>query len=330
MAMPPAEVIWNLPEKELKELLDSQTLISKPRKIKFYAPTFIAYKSHSFNNLLGEPFPTISVTGNSCALNCNHCQGKVLQTMYPATTPERLYTLCRRLKQKGARECLISGGCIHDGSVPLERFLPTIAKIKRELGLTVLVHTGVINAKTSMQLKAAEVDIALIDIIGSDETIRQIYNLNLTTVDFENSLGALQDAGLAFVPHVTVGLHNGKLKGEFHALNTIAKYKPSAVVIIAFMPIHGTTMAKVTPSNPIDIARTAAVAGILMPKTPLALGCMRPKGTHRQQTDLLALKAGVSAIAHPTESVIEYAQNSGYQSSFLQTCCAQIYKDKLQ
>jgi uncharacterized radical SAM superfamily protein len=35
---------------------------------------------------------------------------------------------------------------------------------------------------------------------------------------------------------------------------------------------------------------------------------MRPKGKHRAETDTLAIKAGVDAIAFPAEEAIEYAE----------------------
>ena len=320
------QTIWNLPNEELLNLLDSQVFIREPRRINFYAPGFMPYHTSNYH-ATSDNFPTISITGNACALNCKHCEGKVLQTMHPATTPQKLLALCTKIRQNGALGCLISGGCLPNGSVPIEPFISTIAKIKRDLGLTVLVHTGIIDFATAKQLKTAAVDAALIDVIGADETIHQTFNLNITTKNYHDSLKALQDAKLDFVPHVIVGLHNGELKGEFAALQMISQYTPSAVVIIAFMPIHKTAMAKITPSTPIDIARTAATARIMFPRTPLVLGCMRPKGKHRQETDTFALKTGIDAIAYPTETAIQQAQNSGYNASFSPFCCAQIYKD---
>jgi uncharacterized radical SAM superfamily protein len=52
---------------------------------------------------------------------------------------------------------------------------------------------------------------------------------------------------------------------------------------------------------------------------------MRPKGKHRAETDILALKAGADAVAFPSEEVIEYAKNQGYKFSFSSYCCAQVY-----
>jgi lipoyl synthase len=329
MAKLSAEAVWNASQQELLQLLNSESLVSRPKKIRFYAPSFTYYKTASFCSSPRD-FPTVSVTGSGCALNCKHCGGKVLENMHPANTPEKLFELCTKLKRDGALGVLVSGGCLPDGSVPLEKFTSALAKVKRDLGLTVFVHTGIVNGETALKLKAAGVDTALIDVIGSDGTIREIYNLNTTAKHYEESLKALNAAGIPFVPHVIVGLHHGELKGELAALNMIKPYKPAAVVIISFMPIHGTAMAKTKPPTPQDIARTAATARIMFPQTPLVLGCMRPKGKHRVETDMLALKAGVDGIAFPSQEAITFAQNGGFEVGFSSFCCAQICKDLAQ
>jgi len=320
------QTVWCMDEEELINLLDAGTFVSKSTKIHFYAPSFMYYKT-SYYCSSPKDFPTISITGKSCALKCKHCGGKVLETMYPAVKPEELFELCRRLKRNGALGCLISGGCLPDGSVPVGRFVGTIEKVKRELGLTVFVHTGIIDFDIAGKLGNAKVDVALIDIVGSDETIKEIYNLKVTVEDYENSLKALYEAGIVFVPHVIVGLHHGKLKGELQALEIISRYKPSALVIIAFMPIHGTEMEKVDPPEPFEIAKTVLTAKLMFPQTPLVLGCMRPKGKHRIKTDILAIKGGVNAVAFPTEEAIKFAENQGYKIVFSSLCCSQIYTD---
>jgi uncharacterized radical SAM superfamily protein len=329
MAQLSPETVWNTNEKELLSLLAAGTLVTKPKKANFYAPSFMYYKT-SYYCSSPTHFPTISVTGKGCALNCKHCGGKVLETMHPAKTPEKLLELGSKLKQNGALGCLVSGGCLPNGSVPLKQFIPVLEKIKRELGLTVIVHTGIVDSATAEALANAGVDAALIDIIGSNETIKEIYNLNVTVEDYENSLKAFHKVRLNFVPHVIVGLHNGKLRGELHALKMIARYKPSALVVIAFMPIHGTAMAEVKPPQPTDIAKVTATARLMFPETPLVLGCMRPKGKHRAETDILALKAGANAIAFPSEEAIKYAENQGYEVSFSSYCCSQIYMDSAE
>lgn len=318
------ETIWKMPGKEVVSLIKRGYFPNRSGKIRFYAPSFMYYKTGYFRSSPAA-FPSISITGRFCALKCKHCGGKVLNTMMPAVTPNQLVNLCTQLKQKGAVGCLISGGCLPDGSVPLGKFIDAIAKVKRDLGLTVVVHTGVIRLSTAKRLKEAGVDAALIDIIGSDETIKEIYQLNVEVQDFDRSLKALHESGIPFVPHVLVGLHYGRLKGEFEALRMISKYEPSAVIVIAFMPIHRTPMENVSPPVSADIAKVLAIARLMMPDTPLVLGCMRPKG--KGEIDVLAVEAGVSAIAFPAEEAIKQAEFMGLEISFSSLCCSQIYED---
>jgi uncharacterized radical SAM superfamily protein len=320
-----AETIWRMPKKELVSLIENGAFPNRAGKIRFYAPSFVYYKNKYFRSP-HDAFPSISITGSSCALKCKHCNGKVLGTMVPALTPEGLFDLCKKLKKNGAVGCLISGGCLPDGSVPLGNFVDAIAQIKRELGLTVVVHTGVIDFSTAKRLKEAGVDAALIDIIGSDKTIREVYRLDVSVADYERSLRAFHETGIPFVPHVLVGLHYGELKGELEALKMIAKYSPSAVITIAFMPIRGTPMENVSPPKPEDIARILVAAKLLMPTTLIVLGCMRPKGEHRTRADVLAVRAGVSAIAFPVEEAVQLAESLNLKISFSSLCCSQIFE----
>jgi uncharacterized radical SAM superfamily protein len=323
------ESLFQNDENALREALGLARTISWQnfgKKIRFYAPSFMYYKTDRF---CSEPtaFPSISVTGSSCALKCKHCGGKVLNTMIPALTPQRLEELCTEIKAKGGVGCLISGGCLPDGSVPLGKFVDAIADVKKKLDLTVVVHTGVISRSLANRLAEAGVDAALIDVIGSDQTIQEIYQLNVSVADYDRSLRALHESRIPLVPHVLVGLHYGKLKGESEALRMIAKYSPSAVIVIALMPIHGTLMENSTPPTPKDIARVLVAARMTLPKTPLVLGCMRPKGKHKAETDALAVKAGANAIAFPAEEAIRLAESMHLETSFSSLCCSQIFED---
>ncbi len=326
MAKPSAETIWKIGKKELCNSLNKGAFMPHHRKVTFYAPSFIHYRTlaHDFTR---DGFPTFSVTGKACNLNCAHCGGKLLNTMTPTDTPERLFQAARTLKTKGGVGCLVSGGCLPNGTVPLNKFVHTLAKMKSELDLKVNVHTGIIDESTAIALKDCGIDAALIDIVGDNKTIENVCHLKLSVRDYENSLHALHNAGLNFVPHVIVGLQNGKLLGELQALKMIAKVKPSALVIIAFIPIRGTPMENLEPPRPIDIARIVVTARLMFPKVPLALGCMRPKGKHREETDCLSLEAGVDAIAFPSEKAILYAEEHGYQTQFRPYCCSQIFDE---
>ena len=321
-----AKKVWQMPNNELISIIKNGDFPNSIKKIRFYAPSFVYYKTKYFCSS-PKAFPSISITGSSCSLKCKHCFGKVLQTMTPVQTPEDLFNLCKKIKKKGAVGCLISGGCLPDGSVPIDEFIDVIAEIKRTLDFTIITHTGIIDFSTAKRLQEAKVDAALIDIIGSNETIQEIYNLNVNVEDYDQSLKALHESGIPFVPHVLVGLHQGRLEGEFEALKLIEKYSPSAVIVIAFMPIRNTPMENVNPPKPEDIIRTLASARLLMPDIPLVLGCMRPKAEHRVETDILAVRVGANAIAFPSEEAIKLAKSMSLEISYSSLCCSQIFTD---
>jgi len=296
------------------------------RRILFYAPGFVNYRNRYFQSSF-TIFPSISITGTFCALNCDHCGSKILRTMIPAQTPEKLIEVCSDAKKKGAVGCLISGGCLPNGSVPIGRFIDAIAEIKRNLELTIVTHTGLIGFETAKKLKEAEVDAVSVDIIGTDETIRDVYHLKATTKDYEKTLKALSAVDIPFTPHVLVGAHYGDLKGELAALDMIARYRPSAVILIAFFPIRGTVMEAVKPPSPEAIVEVLVQARLMMPNVPIALGCARPRGRHRVKTDILAVEAGVNAVAFPSIEAVRKAEMLNLETSFSSLCCSQIYED---
>ncbi len=296
------------------------------RSIAFYAPSFTPY-NNKYYQAPSTCFPSISITGTACALQCKHCNGRVLGTMISATTPQELYDVCCDIKKQGGTGCLISGGCSPDGSVPLHRYFKTLHRIKQELELTILVHTGILDTPTATQLSETGIDAALIDIIGAQQTIEEIYNLDVTIENYRDSLKALNSAKLPFIPHVIVGLHYGQLLGELDAIRMIAEYQPSGIVVIALIPLPRTPLEKVHPPLAKDIGWIIANARLMLPKTPIALGCMRPKGTHRVETDVLAIQAGVNAIAYPSPEAIEQAKIYNLDIHFSPQCCSQIYED---
>ncbi|MCW3975166.1 MAG: radical SAM protein [Candidatus Bathyarchaeota archaeon] len=296
------------------------------KKIRFYNPSFVDYKTSKVNS---HPFsfPSISITGRNCTLNCKHCNGKILNTMIPAKTPKDLINVCKDLKLKGSLGCLISGGSLSDGSLPLEDFTDAIVKIKKEIGLKLVVHTGLSNNSIVEKLKAAGIDAALIDIIGSNETIKEVCKLEKTVDDYDRSMKILSENQVTFVPHLIVGLHYGKLRGEFESVRIISKYNPASIVVIAFMPIKGTEMERIKPPAPEDIAKIIAFARIKNPKVPIVLGCVRPLGEHRKKTDELAIKAGVNGMAYPSEEAVDLVESMGLEINFSFICCSQIYEE---
>ena len=296
------------------------------RVLHCYVPGMVHYNTPYFKST-PQCFPSISVTGTECHLNCKHCQGKLLERMTPATTPQALYEACVEIKKMGAEGCLISGGSLKDGSVPLLDFAPEIKRAKQELDLKVVVHTGIVYPQVAEALADTGIDAAMFDIIGAQETAREVYHLECDISAFDESISLLEERNIPVVPHIIVGLHYGQLKGEKQALAMLARHRSAAVVIVAFMPLEGTPMQGTEPSAPEDIARVTLATRLLMPETPLLLGCARPAGIHKIETDIWAIKAGVDGIAFPSEDACEFAEDLGLDIRFHQQCCSLLWQE---
>lgn len=318
---------FNVPEDDLGRFFEKAFRTSREHfsnKMAFYAPGLVHYETDFHEATDPYRFPSISVTGKGCALNCEHCNAHLLETMIPATSPDALWNVFNDIKEKGGTGCLISGGATPKGDTPLMEFIPTIKKAKNELDLDIVVHTGVVYPETAQALGEAGIDGAMLDIIGSDETLRQIYHMDKSVDIFDESMSHLEDHGVPYMPHIIAGLHYGELVGEADAIKMIAKHDPNSVVVVAFMPLDHTPMQNTKPASPMDIARVIIATRLAIPEKPLILGCARPLGDHRRLTDRLAIDAGVNGIAYPSDEGYEYAEEKGFKLSFADQCCSLI------
>lgn len=294
------------------------------REIYFYAPGLKRYETSEFSQRNPQGFVPISVTGGECALQCEHCKGKLLQWMRPAVGKGTLFQLCRRLAESGTEGVLISGGSDARGMVPLLRYADELKRVKEELGLTVLVHTGLVDEALARALEAAGIDGAMLDVIGADETIRDVYHLDAVVADYEQSLALLARYGVPTVPHIVLGLHHGRFLGEEAALRLVAGYPISALVLVVITPMDGTPMEGVSPPGAGDLGRFFERARLLLPDTPVVLGCARPLGETKKAIDRLAVDAGLNGIAYPAEGTVSYAKSKGLTPRFRETCCSLI------
>jgi uncharacterized radical SAM superfamily protein len=295
--------------------------VNMQNKIVFYAPGLKRYETSEFKQLTPENFLPISVTGTYCALDCDHCKRQLLRFMRPATTPGKLLETCREAVKRGTRGVLISGGCDLRGSVPLEDFFPALSYIKNRLGLKVFVHTGLVGDAQARGLKKASVDAVLIDIIGSDETVREVYHLEAGVAHYQAALRFLTQHEVSIMPHIVLGLHYGKLRGEETALDLVSQYRLKALVIVILTPLLGTPMEAVRPPSCKEVGDFFKKARGRLPATPIILGCARPMGEYKQEVDRLAIDAGLDGIAFPSEGAVSYARERGLEVVFMESCC---------
>jgi len=294
-----------------------------------YSPTAYPYQIKDHKQARPDNFVSLSVTGTACSLNCEHCDGQLLKGMEPTLTPESLFERCQEIKNQGGEGVLISGGSDSEGHVPLERFGKAIGRVKNELDMKVVVHTGLVTPETAHQLAAAGIDAAMLDVIGDDDVSSKVYHISDGTQKMRRSLDILEEQKIPTVPHILIGLNYGQLKGEIEALQMISEGFPSAVVIIALSPVRKTPMENVIPPSPESIGRVMTAARLGFRDIPLLLGCARPMGQHKIDTDKYAIRSGANGIALISQEGVDFAKAQTLNPIFEDVCCSLAFQSLL-
>lgn len=293
-----------------------------PDQMEFYAPGLKRWQSSEWVPTNRNRFLPVSVTGSACALQCDHCQAKVLEGMISVRLGENLYDLACQLKERGSEGLLVSGGSTRGGGVPLLSHLRHVPRIRAELGMKVIVHSGVVAPPLAQALAEAEVDGVMLDIIGADATIRDVYHLDLTAADFERSLELLSSQGLRIIPHIVIGLHYGQFLGEHHALEMVSRFPVSTLILVVLVPLIGTPMAHIPPPPVDEVTSFFEEVRMAMPTTRVNLGCARPMGDTKVELDRAAIDLGLNGIAYPADGMIDYAQSKGLDPQLYEWCCS--------
>jgi len=284
------------------------------KEITFYLPGMITY-----NGKKGK-YPAISLTGDICELQCKHCNGRLLKSMISAVTPEELIIKCENIKNEGNIGVLISGGCDKSGKIPWKHYISAIKTIKERYKLFISIHCGIIDFETALELKKAGIDQALIDVIGNNDTLKSVYNLDCGIDKIEDSVKALKKAEIPVIPHILIGLDYGNIIGEYNAIDIISRNKPDSIVFISLMNLTETTMKKVKLPDPDTIAEIMAYTRIKNPDIVMSLGCARERGNYK--IELAAIDCGINRIAIPSENAIKKATESGLKIIWADTCCS--------
>jgi uncharacterized radical SAM superfamily protein len=253
----------------------------------------------------------VSVTGKACALNCAHCGGHYLRHMIPidqAAADPRL---------PAATSLLVSGGCDADGRVPVRPHFGALAALRGTRRLN--WHVGLIGPE-DLDLTMPPTDAVSFDFVGDDTTIREVYGLQRTVEDYLGCFRMLRTR-VTVVPHVTMGLAGGEIRGERRAISELRALGVDAVVFLVFVPTPGTCYAARAAPAPGEVAELIAEARLMLPSATITLGCMRPGGAHRAHLDVLAVRAGVSGIVNPAPAARNAARAMGLALVEKDECC---------
>ncbi|MDH5182689.1 MAG: radical SAM protein [Gammaproteobacteria bacterium] len=305
----------------LQRLSTQSSQCVKP--IRFYTPSFKKFHTEELCSSAINKWPAVSITGPECKLQCDHCKANILKPMIPATDPEMLMQVVENIIADGAEGMLLTGGSNHRNEVEYTPFLPVITKIKQQYPeFRIALHTALVDQQQARELESAGVDVAMLDIIGAQDTITQVYHLKRRVEDFEQSLAALSQTSMRVVPHIVIGLHYGHLLGEWQALEMIARYPVDALVLVVVMPQHtDPTRMFVTPQAE-TVGQFFLDARKVLKDTEILLGCARPPGVSKQLIDAYAIMAGLNGMAHPSEGAISLASSLGRSHRVYSSCCS--------
>ena len=293
------------------------------RPITFSTPTFKEYDTGDLKGCGKNSFPAFSITGSACALNCDHCQTRILEPMIPALHPEDLDRRVRDLiVLQNLQGFLLSGGSNRHNEIRYERFYPVLEKLKHDFPkLRIAIHTALTDEPAARRMEAAGIDTAMMDVIGADETIREVYHLDRPVADFEATLAALCATSMQVSPHIVIGLHYGRILGEQAALDMVARHRTHALVLVVIMPFYAKPGTFVEPDVH-DVGRIFLSARETLADRDVLLGCARPGGMHKRVTDAYAVMAGLDGIAFPAEGAAQVARAIGRSFEQQHSCCS--------
>ncbi|AOU98884.1 radical SAM protein [Acidihalobacter yilgarnensis] len=298
--------------------------------INFYTPTFKVFQTSELKDCGKSAWPAISITGGDCKLQCDHCKAKILEPMLPARTPEDLWRVVNEIIEDGAQGMLLTGGSNHQNQVEYDRYYGTIRRIKDEFpDFKIAMHTALVDADIALSMEQAGIDAAMMDVIGSQDTITQVYHLRRSVDDFEQTLEHLVATNMKVVPHIVIGLHYGRLLGEWNALDMINRHLPDAVVLVVVMPFYAPESRPFVTPDAHAVGRFFMDARQALPETPLLLGCARPPGMTKLQIDTYAVMAGLNGIAHPSDGTVELAARLDRQVKVTPACCSIAVGDEV-
>lgn len=312
------------------DLLARMARMPQQTGIHFYTPSFKSYATEELTSCGKHRWPAVSVTGPDCKLACDHCKAKILEPMIPARTPDALWRVVNEQVELGARGMLLTGGSNHRNEIEYEPFYPVVRRIKDAFPeFRVALHTALVDANAAKAMEAAGVDVAMMDVIGSQDTITQVYHLKRTVDDFERSLETLVATRMKVVPHIVIGLHYGELLGEWHALDIVRRQQPDALVLVGVMPQYASAQRPFRVPDPHRVGQFFLDARAALPDLPLLLGCARPAGLSKSLIDSYAVFAGLNGIAHPAEGMVELAARLGRVVRVTPACCSIAVGDEV-
>ncbi len=266
----------------------------------------------------GEKFPSISITGDKCWLNCDYCRGRFLRGMDHVYTPKQLYDLAKYYAHRGVVGLMISGGFTPEGYLPVKPYLGVLKSIKRDFNLVLNIHPGLIDHELIVELRDAGIDIVDYEFIVDDIVIKKIKHLaKKSWIDYVKTYEDLLWNGPPYIaPHILIGARYGVIGYEYRAIDLLREYDPYITVFLVLIPDKNTPMRNVKPPSIHEIVGVVEYARRSL-RGEISMGCMRPPLMKNLLDDELLRRGLVDRIVNPHPRLIEK-----YGLRRIPTCCS--------
>jgi uncharacterized radical SAM superfamily protein len=239
--------------------------------------------------------------------------------MVDVSKPGSLYNFGIDLWNRKGKGILISGGCDPYGAVDYpDHTFPEIKKLKKNTGLLINLHCGLVDDETAIKISESGVDKVSFDLVYDDETINEVLGLKKTKQDYLETISRLRSNGVTVVPHILTGLNKGRISWEFEAVKILSSMDVDEVVMIILIPTKETKFENIQGPDLEDIMELAVNMRSLL-GCRIILGCMRPKGMTELERKVLEI--GFDGIVIPGRSTVKWIMEQGWEIKSNDLCC---------
>lgn len=260
-----------------------------------------------------KPIRTIplSITGEWCALQCDHCKAHFLKNM------TNIDNLSKRLELNFFKSILVSGGYNKEGYLPFSDSSINLMKKLKESGYKLNFHIGLIDEKIIKNLISLP-DMVSYDLMLDDFVIKNIFHLkDKSSADFKEKYYLIKEY-FPISPHILIGANYGKIEKEYEEIDFLSKDVPEKIIFIVITPIQNTPFQEISLPSIKEIEELWNYAKKKLPNTKFYLGCVRPNGNYRYELDSLAIDLKFHAIVNPHSEAIKSQNNI----KIFEECCA--------
>jgi biotin synthase len=256
----------------------------------------LAHRAHFDANQV-QLSTLLSIKTGACPEDCAYCpQSNRYDTSVETESLlelEKVRVAAQRAKTAGATRFCMGAAWRSPKDRDLEKVIDMVIAVKEE-GLETCVTLGMLTAQQAKRLADAGLDYYNHNLDTSPEYYKEIITTR-TYQDRLDTLGHVRDLGMKTCCGGIVGMGE-KPKDRVEMLRTLANLPehPQSVPINNLVRVAGTPLAATEAIDPIDFARTIAVAKIMMAASYIRLSAGRE--TMDESSQALCFLAGANSI----------------------------------